>query len=193
MRLTALLTLCLAACSEWDLTSTADGNHVPTGDTDGTPPAAEDGLECGALDRAPLEISVDEACEIAPAVGTFTPVIKWKSTAPGDVYSAPVVAQLTDDNSDGIIDSHDMPDIVTQSYWDGSLYVFSGDGSGVHWTIAGVGSEPATPAIADVDGDGGPDIVTGSWDTVAAYRGIDGKRLWTAATGLDGCRGPGRL
>ncbi|HCH66335.1 MAG TPA: hypothetical protein DFR83_26260 [Deltaproteobacteria bacterium] len=94
---------------------------------------------------------------------------------------APVVGHLTDD---------EYPDIVgvffawapgncgkdsTEPF--GVLRVVSGDGSGEHWSIKtldeGGGSDSLgllrafSPALADVDADGEPEIVVGVWDGVS--------------------------
>ncbi len=57
-------------------------------------------------------------CEYHPPVGSFTPVVEWRwsesqvSPLYNKVTSLPVVANLTDDNNDRLINQHDIPDIV---------------------------------------------------------------------------------
>ena len=64
-------------------------------------------------------------CEYHPTVGEFKPKVKWHWE--GNVETAPVVINLTDDNGDNIVNQNDIPDIVVVSYPDMKLRVFSGD------------------------------------------------------------------
>ena len=65
-----------------------------------------------------------EVCEYRPPVGEFTPQMgcHWVPSADGpypeykEVVMTPSVANLTDDNEDGVTDVNDMPDIVFTSY-----------------------------------------------------------------------------
>lgn len=87
------------------------------------------------------------------------------------VMAAPVVAQLNDDNSDGVIDSKDTPDIIFPTFRgsaylaQGLLRAIDGDTCEEVWTVSASGPwvDPVfTPAVADLDGDGTVEIVTGS-------------------------------
>jgi PKD repeat protein len=55
-------------------------------------------------------------CEYVPPVGSFDPVLEWEWTgstinpSSNQVMCAPVVANLTDDNGDGIVNQSDVPD-----------------------------------------------------------------------------------
>ena len=97
-----------------------------------------------------------------------------------------MVASLTDDNSDGVIDERDVPDIllvtVDPSNWGpGTLRAVRGDGSSELWRIApSYLSVYAAPAVADIDGDGVVEIVvTLSNYTIAAFEN-DGTPKWTS-------------
>jgi hypothetical protein len=64
-----------------------------------------------------------EVCEYRPPVGTFDPVVacRWQPPAGAragsdDVVMTPAVANLTDDNGDGVTDTLDAPDIVLVSF-----------------------------------------------------------------------------
>jgi RHS repeat-associated protein len=109
-------------------------------------------------------------CTIDRPVGVFNPVVEWHWMLGPDssdqIYHAPVVANLNDDNHDGKIDSLDIPDIIfstfkTDPYENCKLRALSGDGSGQLFAI----SNPATlsvpnPAVADIDSDGLNEIIT---------------------------------
>jgi hypothetical protein len=125
-------------------------------------------------------------CTYKPPTGVFTPQVEWEwtgsTTAPAhnQVMMAPMVANLNDDNADGKIDRDDTPDIVfnsfASSYWYGGvLRAISGDGKKEIFAV----TDPAlatTPgagvAIADLDGDGKPEIVTCLASTKSAPGGV---------------------
>src|SRR5207249_3091091 len=69
------------------------------------------------------------------------------------------------------------PDFAIGAY-DGKVYAFHADGSAL-WTTKAVERYIMAPTvIADVDGDGKPEvIITG--DKVTALRGADGSKLWS--------------
>ncbi len=150
-------TLLLAmACSDYGIGPQHDVNGLGEGGTivapDGIPPApdgadpGEDARLCWTLSAAAEEIEVDTSCESQGTLGSFEVITEWSRNEFGDygetsqVLMAPVVAQLTDDNEDGVIDDQDIPDIVVvaddnDSYFNlhGILFIISGDGlSGSH-------------------------------------------------------------
>ena len=120
-------------------------------------------------------------CEYRPPAGEFTPVLecKWDGSSTtsnrDDVVMTPVVANVTDDNNDGIIDTSDVPDILFLSYdlqgvgccnAPSTLRVVSGkcgaDGKLIeHFSITSPNMDnSAGIAVGDLEGDGFPDIVT---------------------------------
>jgi hypothetical protein len=114
-------------------------------------------------------------------------VEKWHYHATDPVFveilNAPLVANLNDDNGDGAINLCDTPDVLVQigHGTEGSdirLVVLSGEDGSVQWTIAPGGLTVASPAIADLDSDGVPEIlVTNSAGHVMALS-PSGAVLW---------------
>ncbi|MFT7518773.1 MAG: hypothetical protein ACI9MC_000905 [Kiritimatiellia bacterium] len=188
MRSIVLLLLPLVvntACSDYNLGDRRDGNGTLDTDGDGgTDDKTDWAEECDEPSKELGTVLVDESCEEIATVGSWSPVIEWRSTVPGNSYTTPVVGQLTDDNGDGLINDLDMPDIVVANGV-GVVYVLSGDGSGVHWQAGALGAEPSTPAIGDLDGDGRPEVVASGSTGIFAYRGDTGAQVWasTAVTG----------
>lgn len=141
-------------------------------------------------------------CTYAAPVGQFTPSLEWSvSVGANDPYPdrdqvmmTPVVANLTDDNDDGVIDTRDIPDVIFTTFstlpdpqgseFDlasyGVLRAASGDGSGLLWSVgydelglpndAGV-LPSGSLAVADLDGDGTVEIVAGLWSDSAPELG----------------------
>lgn len=112
--------------------------------------------------------STVSACQVKPDIGTFQPVIKWAWTK-GNVITAPIVGPLLDTNGDGKIDQNDDPAIIFVTYvgfpdgQPGVLHAISGKDGHDLWSVTdpslAVGAETA-PALADIDGDGKPEIVS---------------------------------
>ncbi|MEQ1569753.1 MAG: FG-GAP-like repeat-containing protein, partial [Myxococcota bacterium] len=134
---------------------------------------------CGPLDTGAIEAPVDGDCTAPPPTGTFTPVVEWRDESIGPAYTTPVVGQLTDDDGDGDVDGDDTPDIVVSSAA-GTMVAVSGDGSGTHWSVPNLGSEPATAALGDLDGDGDADVAVAGNGFVGAVNGQTGAVQWLA-------------
>ncbi|NOY24776.1 MAG: PQQ-binding-like beta-propeller repeat protein [Oligoflexia bacterium] len=172
--------LCLgvtAGCSDYSLSSGKDAN---TTDDTGPGPSSDAGTtaeDCGSPDLSAGAVAIDETCKAPVEVGSWTPVIEWRSTAPGSAYTTPVVGQLTDDNGDGIIDGSDTPDIVVANT-SGTVTALSGGDGAVLWTFSGMGSEPSTVAIGDLTGDGRPEVVTSGSPGFVALSGDTGTEIW---------------
>jgi hypothetical protein len=120
------------------------------------------------------------ACEYIPPPGVFEPVLACRWTSAGlpfdnraDVVATPLVANLTDDNGDGRTDRNDVPDLVFLTYdftagccnQPSTLRIVHGEcePDGSMRTLASLSDIPLTNdtgmAIADLDGDGVPEIV----------------------------------
>ncbi len=125
------------------------------------------------------------SCLYMPTPGEFSPTMECWWGAPtdqtqyDDVVMAPVVANVTDDNGDGRIDTDDVPDIIFASYryeQDGCcatpavLRVVSGRCSAdatklqEHFVVARPKLDNSGGlAVGDIDGDGRPEIVGMRW------------------------------
>jgi hypothetical protein len=153
----------LLACSEYDLQS-QDSSLV--------------GGHCELADEiGPGDVAINETCESEPNVGTWSPVIKWTNTEPGDVYTTPVVGNLNDDNGDGLVNEDDIPDIVITNM-SGNTQALSGDDGSYLWYAGNNGYEPSTPAIGDLDGDGLPEVVAAGSGGITAFHGASGNMKW---------------
>jgi hypothetical protein len=125
---------------------------------------------------------------------SFEPDIQWAWPGQdGDTQVAvtPVVGNLTDDNGDGEIDLCDVPDIVVPAYagpgylnFTGSLYVLDGATGSVHYKVPNIATV-VYPALADIDNDGLPEILTARIvDTTGNLVALehDGTVKWTSTT-----------
>ncbi|MCP4290119.1 MAG: DUF11 domain-containing protein, partial [Gammaproteobacteria bacterium] len=112
-----------------------------------------------------------QVCEFIPPVGSFNPVVKFHALEGLKVISTPMVVNLTDDNGDGQIDEHDIPDLVfatmpTDQWSGGPIKAISGD-DGHELFTAGEPDLIATLnelGVADIDGDNLPEIVAAHSD-----------------------------
>jgi hypothetical protein len=156
-------------------TGTSTGTDTTAGETG---PAL-----CERPDLTPGMVPIDPACTIEAMVGTWTPVIEWQNNTLGVTYTTPAIANLTDDNADGKIDGADIPDVAVLTSG-GILHVMSGDGAGEHWVAPqNLGSEPSSATIADLDGDGRPEVVASGPNGFFAWHGETGMLMWQNAMG----------
>ncbi len=134
------------------------------------------------------------ACEYRPGTGSFELHEEWHWAGDPDVMpfhdqvmSAPMVANLNDDNGDGAIDENDIPDVVFNTFRtgspdtggasvynaDGVLRAISGDDGSRLWptTTPAYRTQPALEvAIADVRADSpGPEIIGCTFDPGTTY------------------------
>jgi hypothetical protein len=192
-----LLAACGSSKGSGDDSATASDDSNPeddsgTGGDDSGSGGDDSGTskgECGDESLPGFSTTSDPTCENTIATGKLETVLEWSATwkeLPSSNYilSPPVVASLTDDNSDGAIDEHDTPDIIVVTFdpnaWTvGALRATSGDGSGELWTATPsyIGSYTAAGA-ADIDGDGVVEVLVAGADYKIAAFENDGTPKW---------------
>jgi hypothetical protein len=146
-------------------------------------------------------------CEKKAPPDSFEPVVQWTYGASEDAPEGlltsavtPLVANLTDDNGDGVIDLCDTPDVVFVAGGGYNsvceIHVLDGATGKPHFVIPKeeLVTCYTTPALGDIDGDGFVDIVT-TWVDASTnpyaptFRlkafGHDGKVKWVNTTDGD--------
>lgn len=108
---------------------------------------------------------------------SWTLVTKFGDLSVGMTLSSPVFGNINDDNGNGVIDSGDTPDVVVAPY-SGGVYAYDGVTGTLLWHTNNSEIEQTEPAIADLDGDGLPEIVVGGYYYSHAYHGSDGSQYW---------------
>lgn len=154
-----LLMLSLLACSDYDLKrgeddgSGGDDTAIDTSVPDTTDTTT---VSCDLELPAAREVGVTDVCDYE--IGGFTPTEIWTAATGMVSTSSPAVADLDGDGYPEIIAVvYGLFDIFAGSNAD--LWVLRGDGSGVVWTTTGdTLGYGSSPAVADVDNDGSPDI-----------------------------------
>jgi hypothetical protein len=145
------------------LDSSGDGAKFDVMSQDGGPPMRRQCTVVDDMDGLP-------PCEQTAPPDSFEPDVQWEATFSddGEPNSAvtPLVANLTDDDGNGVVDLCDVPDVVVVAYsgggeidMGGHLYVLDGATGTLHYRVEDEVVRSVTPAIGDVDGDGEPEII----------------------------------
>ena len=152
-------------------------------------------LRCDALNEVEVVPCGEQALP-----DSFDPEPQWSWQGPNqdlNVVVSPLVANLTDDNGDGVINMCDTPDVVITSYrhedFDiygialGHMYIVDGQTGQQHVRIEQPINAMVEPALGDIDNDGLPEIVTVIPAEGITIRGRvavfehDGTLKWTSA------------
>jgi hypothetical protein len=148
---------------------------------------------CPALDLGtPGNVTILEECQ-GTTSGTGDPVDdpwnvrrQWTFTSPSadpsatSAWSQAVIGNLDDDNGDGTIDEDDSPEVVV-TVWGSRAWVVAIDGAtGAEKWAYDDGNSKAITAIADVTGDGNPDVITNDSSGHTIALDGSGNLEWTA-------------
>jgi hypothetical protein len=133
-------------------------------------------------------------CEDVAPPDSFSPSLQWSFGANEQSMVTPLAGNFTDDNGDGAIDLCDIPDVILVSGPQISygqicpIHVLDGATGTEHFQIPPSESIScfATPAFADIDNDGLPEIVA-LWNSAGVFHlkafEHDGTLKWTNNTG----------
>ncbi len=149
----------------------------------------------------------DPNCTYTPPQRAFSPSPEWlwvpgaSTPEPGkdQVMSTPAVINLNDDNGDGVVDQNDVPDVVFISFettgpaneplrhqlQSGIVRALDGATGRELWSADGAERQVAPAgnvAVADLDGDGIPEIVTERWAGGVIALRADGSVYWQCST-----------
>ncbi len=176
----------LTACSDYLLSGGEDEQNPP--DDDATPPPDDDVTPQCPEEKWPAEeVSAGDECVPNNPSSSFTPIVEWEYGGFDGCLSLPVVGDLDGDGSAEVVFNN-----TSLFSAPGTLVVLNGEDGTVQWSdgTADLGFG-ASPALADLDGDGQGEIVgvreyatsiffgTGDY-TVVAWS-ADGEELWESA------------
>jgi hypothetical protein len=127
---------------------------------------------------------------------TDEPEVQWAWEGVGSdlhSYVIPLVANLTDDNDDDVVDMCDVPDVVVVGgpalglfLPQGHIYVLDGETGNLHFAFSEPVSAISSPALGDIDDDGVPEIIAVKTnDRIVAFE-HDGVLKWTTSFGSPG-------
>jgi len=162
---------------------TTSGTSTSTGTVTGTSTSGVFDLGGADMGARPvvctpqMDLAVVVPCEQAGPPDSFKPALQWSFGDKRASWVTPLVGNFTDDNGDGAIDLCDTPDVVLVSGTAVNygqvceVQVLDGATGTVHFEIPATElvSCTATPAFADIDGDGLPELVT-VWNDAGIYR-----------------------
>ena len=127
-------------------------------------------------------------CASLPDDGVGTTVEKWRTPVPVSMDRPALVANLTDDNKDGRIDTCDTPDVLVINEATQQMVLLDGATGAIERTIDTAIAPGVLPAIGDLDGDGTPEIVAiaaseGGMPTTIVALSNFGANVWSMTIG----------
>lgn len=159
-----------------------DSTPGDTATTGGDSPVTETGTDTEACPEPALVATppaIDAACVAEHVDGPIGATLEWSySRLQYGSLGAPMVGRLVDTDTDGDLDTADVPSVVLV-HAEGDIAAHAGDDGRELWLSVGGGAlDWGGAAIGDVDGDGWPDVVSIGDEGVTAYDGADGAVLW---------------
>jgi hypothetical protein len=189
------LLLSLVACTDYGI------NTKDSARDSGAPDACTDFQNSPVTAFAP-----NDSCLREPVTGSFTPEIEWQWTANpihpsfNQIMAAPAIANLDDDNGDGIVNEDDIPDVVFTSFENGAygsagtVTAIRGNDGTTLWSVYAPGGQgvysSSGVAIGDLEADGQVEVcVSGTSHGVVCLNGVDGSLKWAGGPELSayGC------
>jgi len=149
--------------SATDSGDTTSGFKFDIGDTGGM--TSDTGIPVDKCKATDDDMGGVGDCTMKAPPDSFEPDIQWTWDGPGaekESLVTPLVANLTDDDNNGVIDLCDTPDIivtVTAFPAPGHIYVLDGATGALHFMIPTAVTFSINPAIGDIDDDGIPEII----------------------------------
>ena len=129
-------------------------------------------------------------CDLPPPSDVIAPALAWSWTGPGgedSVVVTPLVANFDDDDLSGTIDLCDRPEVIVialdlapakNAPWPaGHVYVLDGTTGSQLLRFEHPVDGSITPAIADLDGDGDPELVAMEAEHAASAQTSVARRL----------------
>ncbi|MCA9661274.1 MAG: VCBS repeat-containing protein, partial [Myxococcales bacterium] len=160
--------------------ATSDGTSTTT---TGGSSTTDEPILCEPSPAPAAPITIDPECEgteVEEVVDPWNFSVEWQHPIAGNgAIVMPAIGSLTDDNMDGKVDADDVPDIVVNGWSSNVLTALHGDGSGVIFEYSGSRGNTG-PAIADVDSDGVPEVVTINTQNQVTAISAGGQVKWTS-------------
>ena len=147
---------------------------LPTDSAEGT---------CALSLPAGSTVDLDPGCQAGtgPVGGISDPFslsLERSYTSEGSgVGVMPAIANLDDDNGDGLVDQNDLPELVFTTLDANQLVVISGATGAPLWQLEGFQGLGGV-SIADVDDDGQPEIIAFTTEDEIAAVEADGQIAW---------------
>lgn len=144
-------------------------------------------LEVAAAGTVPTVAACTSTQSVTPVAEAWATTVEWTwngaSAAEWGVFSGPVVAVTEDTDGDGVVTMADIPAVIVVTTLAGtptaSVVALDGATGTERWRYAG-GNGFQQPAVADVDGDGIPEVLFLDWDGFVYAIRAPGELVWTS-------------